>query len=97
MSNAAQVTPSRFARIGAAAGVWYGWVTVEMTMAPSWAALIPAASSAWSRRGLGHVDDGLLGGGVAAADDAGPLADPLVARSRCAPTSSELGTTRSGR
>src|SRR6478735_8780549 len=47
MSNAAQVTPRRFARIGAAAGVWYGWVTVEMTMAPSWEALIPAASSAW--------------------------------------------------
>ena len=43
MSNAgAGVAPSRSARLAAADGVAYGWVTVETITAPSWEASMPA-------------------------------------------------------
>ena len=36
--------------MGAAAGVWYGWVTVETITAPTCDASSPARSSAWRAR-----------------------------------------------
>ncbi len=47
MSIAGAVEPSRAASSGAAAGVWYGWVTVATRTKPIWSGVIPACSRAW--------------------------------------------------
>ncbi len=96
MSNAAPRMPSRSARIGAAAGVWYGWVTVATITASTCAASRPAEARA-SR---------------VAASDMSTTDSSLAAKRRLlmperswihwseesiASTISELGTTRDGR
>ena len=96
MSKAAHCTPSRSASIGAAPGVTIGWVTEAMTTAPSCEASMPAAARA-SRAACSAMS-------TTDSSRAAKRRVTMPERSRIhsseesmRSTSSELGTTRSGR
>ena len=96
MSKAAPWMPRRSARIGAAPGVWYGWVTVA-TMTAS---ICPASSPAIARASRVACSD--MSTTVSSGAAKRRLMIPERSRIHSSEESilsmtSELGTTRSGR
>ena len=78
-SAAAFLAPRRSPTRAAADGVWSRWVTVAIEHHADRVGGEPGGGQGLLGRGHAHVDDGLVGRGDPALDDAGPLADPLVA------------------